>query len=153
MKLPVYLALLDESERTLADAYRQVARGHGDEPDVHFLCLTMSAQCDAHRRLLAGIVERYGETPEDDEPERLHAEGIAEPRTGPLGMLRDLQDLYLLASLTDVTWMMVKQAAQALRDEALLEVIGHCEHEISVQLAWLTSRMKQSAPQILVATR
>jgi hypothetical protein len=153
MKLPVYLALLEESERTLADAYRQVAGGHGDEPDVHFLCLTMSAQCEAHRRLLADAVGRYGEASPGDEPDRLHADGIAEPRTGPLGMLRDLQDLYLLASLTDVTWMMVKQAAQALRDEALLEVVGHCEHEISVQLTWLVTRMKQSAPQVLVASR
>ena len=47
---------------------------------------------------------------DDDEPERLHADAIEEPRSGPLGLLRDLQDLYLLASLTDVTWTMVEQA-------------------------------------------
>ncbi|WP_173924517.1 hypothetical protein [Agromyces sp. Marseille-P2726] len=153
MKLPVYLSLLAESETTLADSYLQVAGVHGDEPDVHFLCLTMAAQCQAHRRMLDGVVARYGEAPAGHEPERLHADGMRESRTGPLGLLRDLQDLYLLASFTDVTWMMVKQAAQALRDADLLEVVDACEHEIAVHVRWLQTRMKQAAPQVLIAAR
>jgi hypothetical protein len=151
MKLPVYLSLLTESERTLAESYRQVAQAHGDEPDVHFLCLSLATQCDAHRERLEGPVARYGTAAADDEPDRLHAEGLGEPRTGPLGLLRDLQDLYVLASLTGATWMMVKQAAQALRDRALLEVVDACEHEVQVQLRWLQTRMKQAAPQALIA--
>jgi hypothetical protein len=153
MKLPVYLSLLDQSEQTLRDAYRQAAVAHGDEPDVHFLCITMAAQCDGHRRKLAPVVARYGEAPPDDEPERLQHGGVGEPRTGPLGLLRDLQDLYLLASLADVTWMMVKQAAEALRDDELLHVVEDCEHEVAVQLRWLQTRMKQAAPQVLIAAR
>ena len=82
-----------------------------------------------------------------------HHDGVGEPRTGPLGLLRDLQDLYLLATLVDVTWVMVKQAAQALRDDELLQVVEDCDHETAVQLAWLVTRMKQSAPQVLVAAR
>jgi hypothetical protein len=153
MKLPVYLSLLAGSERTLAEAYRQVADAHGDEPDVHFLCLTLATQCDAHRERLDGVIAHYGAAPADDEPERLHAAGLGEPRTGALGLLRDLQDVYLLASLTDITWKIVKQAAQALRDGELLEVVATCEHEIAVQLRWLQSRMKQAAPQALIAAR
>ena len=151
MKLPVYLSLLTESERTLAESFRQVAEGHGDEPDVHVLCLALAEQCDGHREQLAPIVERYGEVPSDDEPERLHADGLRTTRTGPLGLLRDLQDLYLLASLTEVTWMMVKQAAEALRDEELLGVVNTCRQEVDVQLHWLQTRMKQAAPQALIA--
>ena len=151
MKLPVYLSLLTESERTLAQSFRQVAEGHGDEPDVHVLCLALAEQCDGHREQLAPIVERYGEAPSDDEPERLHADGLRTTRTGPLGLLRDLQDLYLLASLAEVTWMMVKQAAEALRDEQLLGVVNTCRQEVDVQLHWLQTRMKQAAPQALIA--
>ena len=151
MKLPVYLGLLSESESTLADSYRSIAEAHGDEPDVHFLCLSLAAQCDKHEKALAPIIARYGEATEDDEPERLHADGIGEARSGPLGLLRDLQDLYLLASLTDVTWTMVKQAGQALHDAELLKVVADCDKEISVQLRWLQTRMKQAAPQTLVA--
>ncbi len=153
MKLPVYLSLLAGSEQTLADSYRQVAEAHGDEPDVHFLCLTLATQCDARRERLAAVIARYGAAPADDEPERLYAQGLGEPRTGPLGLLRDLQDVYLLASFADVTWMMVKQAAQALRDVELLDLVADSERDIEVQLRWLQSRMKQAAPQALIAAR
>jgi hypothetical protein len=151
VRLPIYLGLLSKSESTLADSYRRVADAHGDEPDVHFLCQTLATQCDRHEKALAPIIARYGESKEDDEPERLHADGIGEARSGPLGLLRDLQDLYLLASLTDITWTMVKQAGQALHDAELLKVVADCDRQISVQLRWLQTRMKQAAPQTLVA--
>jgi len=153
MKLPVYVTLLAESESTLAHSYRQVADAHGDEPDIHYICLTLAGQCEKHRQRLDEVIERIGRAPADDEPERLHADAIEETRTGPLGVLRDLQDLYLLASLTDVTWTLVKQAAQALVDAHLLEIVEDCEKETSVQLRWLLTRMKQAAPQALIAAK
>ena len=79
-------------------------------------------------------------------------EALGEPRTGPLGLLRDLQDLYLLANLTDITWTMVKQAAQALaRPRTARRRRPHCEKQTAVQLQWLKTRMKQAAPQALIA--
>lgn len=153
MKLPVYLGLLQQSEGTLAQSFRQVAEGHGHEPDVHFLCLALAAQCDEHQKALAPIIDRYGETMDGDEPERLHAQGLSETRSGPVGLLRDLQDLYLLASLVDITWTMIKQAGQGLRDAELLSVVAKCDRQTSTQLKWLQTRMKQAAPQALIAAR
>lgn len=115
MKLPLHLGKLHRAEATLARSYRQVADGHGAEPDVHFLCLTLAAQCKRQEQALQPVVDRYGEVTGDDEPERLHADGLTETRSGAVGLLRDLQDLYLLANLVDITWTMIKQAApQAL---------------------------------------
>lgn len=151
MKLPVYLGLLREAERTLAGTFRQVAEGHGEEPDVHFLCLTLAQQCDAHYDALGAVVDRYGEVRPDDEPERLHAGGLGDTRTGPVGLLRDLQDVYLLVSFVEITWTVVRQAAQALRDEELLDVVSRCDSETSTQAQWCRTRMKQAAPQALVA--
>jgi hypothetical protein len=150
VKLPVYLGMLHRAELVLAESYRQVAEGHADEPDVHFLTLTLARQCEYHVQLLQPVVDRYGEVTDDDEPERLHAEGLSTTRSGPLGLLRDLQDLYLLANLVDITWTMIKQAAQGLRDRELLTVIDTCDKETKVQVAWLTTRMKQAAPQALI---
>lgn len=150
MKLPIYLGLLHKSEQTLAESFRQVAEGHGAEPDVHFLCLSLADQCGAHENVLAPIVKRYGEVAEVDEPERLHADGLSETRSGPVGLLRDLQDLYLLASFVDITWTMIKQAAQGVADKELLDVVQRCESETKTQLAWLSTRMKQAAPQALI---
>ena len=153
MNLKIYLGMLHQAEQTLAESFRQVAEGHGAEPDVHFLCRTLAGQCDRHGELLHPVVQRYGESSEDNEPERLHAEGLSTTREGPVGLLRDLQDLYLLASLVDITWTMVKQAGSALRDKELLEVVAKCDAETATQLRWLQTRMKQAAPQALVAAR
>jgi hypothetical protein len=150
MKLPVYLGLLHRSEGTLAASFRQVSEGHGNEPDVHFLCQALAAQCDEHQKALGPMIQRYGEVQEDDEPERLHADGLSDIRSGPVGLLRDLQDLYLLASLVDITWTMIKQAAQGLRDKDLLDVVTNCDGQTKTQLKWLQTRMKQAAPQALI---
>jgi hypothetical protein len=149
MLLPVYLGMLREGERVLGDAFRIVAKGHVDEPDVYQTCRALAAQCDAHTQDLLPIVERYGEQ-KDDEPDRLHATDLAETRTGPLGLLRDLQDLSLLASFVDTTYTLVRQAAAALRDEELTRAIDRCHAQTDTQIAWIGGRMKQAAPQALV---
>ncbi|HET9137938.1 hypothetical protein [Actinophytocola sp.] len=46
MHLATYIGLLDSSLRTLADAYRQVGRGHGAEPDVAHTCQLLAARID-----------------------------------------------------------------------------------------------------------
>ena len=152
MLLPVYLGMLATAEHSLADSFRQVAAEHGNEPDVLHLCEALAAQCDQHEKALAPAIGRYGERP-DDEPERLHADAVLSSRSGPIGFLRDLQDVYILASLVDVTWTVVKQAALGLRDGELVEIITRCEGQTKVQLDWLSTRMKQAAPQALIVAR
>ncbi|KZB79790.1 hypothetical protein [Amycolatopsis regifaucium] len=152
MHLATYLGLLRTSLTTLADAFREVGRGHGEEPDVQQTCLLLAGRIDRQAAALAPIVERYGEDREP-EPERLHAAGLKTTRSGPVGLLRDLQDLYALASFADVTWTVVGQAAQGLRDRELLDLVENREQETARQLTWIRTRMKQSAPQALIAAR
>jgi hypothetical protein len=149
MMLHVYLGMLRRAEELLAASFRTVGEGHAAEPDVHGICRLLAAQCDAHEQALRPVLDRYGERP-DDEPERLHVTAIESTRSGPLGLLRDLQDLSLLAQMVDTTYTLVKQAAAALRDEELLGVIRDCEGQTATQIAWIGTRMKQAAPQALV---
>ncbi|RWR18242.1 hypothetical protein D8Y23_10100 [Microbacterium enclense] len=149
MNLASYIGLLHAGEEVLAQSFRQLADGHGDEPDVFHLCHTLAKQCDEHGRRLGPVVERYGETP-DAEPERFHADAMSESRSGPLGLLRDLQDLHALVGFVDTTWTVVKQAALALRDEELLAIIDDCERQTKLQQDWLSTRLKQAAPQALL---
>lgn len=153
MKLNVYLSLLEEAEHTLASAFREVAREHGDEPDIHFLSLSLADQCDAHVEQLRPVVDRYGTANAGDEPERLHHGGLDEARSGPLGLLRDLQDLFILATMVDTTWTIITQVAQALPDRELLGVADACGKQTAVQLGWIRTRTKQAAPQALIAAR
>lgn len=150
MKLPVYLGLLHEAEETLAKSFRVVSEGHGAEPDVHFLLQTLAKQCDAHREALRPIIERYGSAVEGEEEHRLTQDGVTEVRSGPLALLLDLQDLYVLVNHIDVMWMMVKQAAQGARDQELLKAVTSCEQDSELQIRWLKTRMKQAAPQALL---
>ncbi|WP_217914538.1 PA2169 family four-helix-bundle protein [Miltoncostaea marina] len=150
MHLADYLGLLHRSEGELADAFRTVARGHAEEPDVFHICERLAAQCDRHAAALRPFAERYGEE-QEDEPERLHSDLFGDGvRSGGLGLLRDLHDLYLMASECDISWTMIGQGAQGARDTELLAVVDACEHETATQLAWLRTRMKQAAPQALV---
>ncbi|WP_028651762.1 hypothetical protein [Nocardioides halotolerans] len=147
--LATYVGLVDHSEQVLADSFRTVADGHAHVADVHHLCLTLAGMCDRHREQLAPVVERYGE--EDlDEPERLRADALLQAREGEIGLLRDLQDLHLLASLVKSTWVVIAQGAQGLRDRDLLEVAQSSQQETDRQLTWLNTRMKAAAPQALI---
>jgi len=144
-----YLGLLHRAQVNLAAAFREVAEGHRDEADVFHICQTLARECDRHAEELGPFVERYGEEA-PDEPDRLHAEIFHGARSGGLGLLRDLQDLYLMAAHCDITWTLVGQAAQGLRDDDLLGVVTTNEKETAVQLKWLRTRLKQTAPQALV---
>ena len=149
MHLAHYLGLLHRAQCTLADAFRDVGKAHGDEPDVHHLCQRLAKQCTEHAERLEPFAHRYSEQA-PDEPERLHSELFRGTRSGPIGLLRDLQDLYLMAAECDICWTLVGQAAQGARDEDLLQVVRRCEGETAIQLTWLRTRMKQAAPQALV---
>jgi len=148
--LTTYIGLADHSEKTLADSFRAVADGHAHVADVFHTCTMLAQWSDTNREALAPIIERYGEADDVDEPERLHAAGLAETRKGEVGLLRDLQDLHVLATLVQTTWTVVAQGAQGLRDRDLLEVAQHANSQTSRQLTWLNTRMKSAAPQALI---
>jgi predicted molibdopterin-dependent oxidoreductase YjgC len=59
MHLPTYLTLLDSAERTLADAYRQVAEGHTAESDMHYTCIDFARRCTGHAQAFAPTRRRY----------------------------------------------------------------------------------------------
>ena len=151
MNLAHYLGLLHRAQVELAEAYLQVGEAHADEPDVFYDCQRMAEQCVRHAEQLQPFAQRYGEEA-DTEPDRLHSELFQGTRSGGLGLLRDLHDLYLMAAECDISWTLVGQAAQGARDQELLQVVQESEQETSLQMTWLRTRMKQAAPQALVVS-
>ena len=149
MHLAHYLALLHRSQAELGDAFRTVARSHADEHDVHGHVREAGVAMRASRRATRPVrgALRRGRA---QRARRLHSEIFGGPRDGPLGLLRDLHDVYLLACECDLAWTLVGQAAQGARDRELLAVVQTCEGETAMQLTWARGRMKQAAPQALV---
>ena len=114
------------------------------------MCDRLAAQCDAHAERLAPFADRYGE----ERRRRARAAALASssraPRRAALGLLRDLQDLYLMATECDIAWTVVGQAAQGVRDGELLDVVQALRGGDRDPAKWLRSRMKEAAPQALV---
>ena len=152
MQLAHYLGLLHRAELNLAAALREVADAHADEADIPPTCAKLAADCDEHAARLEPFASSYGED-QPDEPDRLHSELFQGPRSGGLALLRDLQDLYLMACECDLAWTVIAQAAQGARDQDLLAVAEDCEPQTATVLAWLQTRIKQAAPQALVVAR
>jgi hypothetical protein len=149
VQLPHYLGLLHRAECELARAYREVGEAHRDEPDVEVECNLLAGRCEQRASDLRPVVERYGEA-DEDEPDRLHTDLFQGSRSGGLGLLRDLHDLLLMATECELAWAVVGQAAQGCRDDELVALVEDADHETSIQLAWLRTRLKQAAPQALV---
>ena len=85
--------------------------------------------------------------------ERLHAVELAEARSGPVGLLRDLQDLHTTASLASTTWGVLRQAAKGCKDRELISVATRCESQNARQRSWLTTHIEQIAAQALLVAR
>jgi hypothetical protein len=136
--LDYYFALVRHAESTLDSAYRQVGAAHADEADVAHLCPRLAAQCAEH-------ADRLG-----------RRDGVASPlafngpHEGPLGLVVDLHELYLLATHAELGWTAILQAAQAARDGELRDLAQRCQSQLASQLKWLRTRVKEAAPQALV---
>jgi hypothetical protein len=148
--LPTYVGLAHRGEEVLAESLRQVAAGHPEDPGVELACTSLARLHDGNVARLAPIAQRYGEE-KVEEPERLHAEALTSTREGAVGLLRDLQDLYLLTALLQTTWTVLEQAAQGARDDELLDVAKDCATQVKRTMTWLTTHLKVASPQILLA--
>ena len=149
MQLGHYVSLLHRAQIDLTAAYGEVGSEHRDEPDVSIECSKFSAQSIRIACRLEPFVSRYGSV-DEDEPDRLHRVLFDGTRTGPLALLRDLHDLYLMVCECDISWTVVAPGAQGARDDDLLQAAHTCQPQTGVQMAWIRSRMKQAAPQALV---
>ncbi len=74
-------------------------------------------------------------------------------RSGTIELIRDRQDVHTLAGFVDTASTVVHQAGQGMRDHKSLDIVGAYQQETAMQLRWLTTRVKQAAPQILIAAR
>jgi len=151
MQLGHYLDLLAGAQERLGVAFDRVGTAHSDEADVRDICQRMARQCREHGAALAPLAQAY---PVDGAgaPVRLHTELFGGPRSGALGLLRDLHDLYLMATELQLCATLVGQAGQAARDPALTALAQRWEADSTRQLNWLRTRMKQAAPQALVVS-
>jgi hypothetical protein len=81
--------------------------------------------------MLAPFIAQYGQR-QEGEPKRLDKAPLVKRKQGGFDMLRDLHDLWLLVNESMMSLTVLEQAARALRDHQLLDVLKACRREMSV---------------------
>jgi hypothetical protein len=66
-------------------------------------------------------------------------------------LLSDLRKLYLTAQATELAWVILLQATQAVRDPDLLDTATECHQRATMCAKWIRTRIKEAAPQVYAA--
>ncbi|HLU33207.1 MAG TPA: hypothetical protein VKZ74_04200 [Natronosporangium sp.] len=149
MRLGHYLELLRRAQGNLARGYRAAASAHQAEVDIFYTCQRLASQADGQIAALAPYLARYP-VPRQEEPAADPSAAFHGPRGPGVGLLRDLQDLYLMAAECDLSWLLLDRSAQGVRDAELLLTVRRCHDQTRTQLAWLRTQLTQSSVQALV---
>ena len=149
MHIGNYINMVHRSGEDLSKAFHMVAKEHGHEPDVKETCLLLASSIDRLVEKIKPFTEKYGET-RSKEPDRLMRTLFKTPRKGSVGLLRDLQDLWLMSDEVQVSCIILRQAASGLHDKELIEVCNEIEATAKRQASWLLTRMKAAATQTLI---
>ncbi len=144
-----YVGMIVQGERSLAQSLESVAERWTSQPDTTPILRLMASWSRAHQERLKPIEERYS-SGNGREPTRLASSLFRGSRSGGVGLLRDLHDLWLMAHEVHVTWEILSQAARALRDEEFIAICEEGRNDNNRQIAWIRTRIDASAPQALV---
>jgi len=154
---------VQDAEAELARELRVIGERHAAEHDLYHLGHTLARRCASHLEGLVPFAERYGAKPHTDDVaqssgvmETLREKGaqILGRRESPgLLLLNDLRTLYLGAQQAEINWVILAQAAQAVRDPELLQTANKGRQEAETRGKWLRSRIKETAPQTLATGR
>jgi hypothetical protein len=159
-KIGIAIERLQAAELDLADELRKIGERHAVEHDVYHLAHTLAQQCEEHVTRLRPFADRYdaprAHAPSDgggwsdllETVRHKTSELIGRAPTGAL-LLNDLRHLFLAAQDVGILYVMVAQAAQAVSDRELLDVVTECHTDTKAQIHWLLTRIKTSAPQAL----
>ena len=149
MNIGLYIRLAHHGETKLANAFAMVSDHHSHEPDVEETCRLLCSWSKRKSEAIRPFIAKYGEQ-RVKEPEVLYSDLFQGPRTGGIALLRDLHDLWLLATEAYISWTVLLQASLALRDQPLEHLCRIHTNDTERQIAWLQTRTKQAAPQALI---
>ena len=159
MRLGRAISDVQAAETDMAKELRAIGELHAVEHDLYHLGHMLARQCAEHLERLTPFADRYGgdhagdsagESPRILETlRRKNAEFLGRSETSGLLLLRDLRNLYLTGQEAEIAWVILVQAAQAVRDRELLQMASFCQEGAEARAKWLRTRIKESAPQVL----
>lgn len=149
MQLPHYLGITIKAEEELASCLEKATLKHATDIDVMTTCKILASWSKDHVENLKLKSEKYG-VKKHDEPSQLASIAL-KTKMGSLGLLRDMHGLWLMACEVEMCYIILSQAAKALRDKELILLCEEYCGFTNRQKAWLQTKIKTSASQTLVA--
>lgn len=160
MKLDHAFELVQDAESDLADELRRIGERHAADSDIYHVAHLLASRCTQQLDLLAPHAERYGAPARVESRgspavvervRRLGSELLGRHEVSGMLLLADLRDLYLVAHRAELAWVILLQAALAARDAELVAAARRGGEEAERRWKWLRTRIKEAAPQALVA--
>jgi hypothetical protein len=146
--LPFCLGLVRASEQELGKSFGAMALKHSSDFDIHQSCKLFRQWCEGHLEKLDPFATRYDAIVNPD-PGRVRRALFHGPRIAGYGLLRDLQDLLLLAHQARTGWTALMQAAKEMKEADVTEITLACADETDREIDWLCTQIKVAAPQAL----
>jgi hypothetical protein len=158
VKVGQTIDVVHSSTMDLADHLRSTAERHATDHAVYHVGRMLAGRCEETAATLEPFAERYQQDLDDDtgpfgDLAELLRRGAAaavgrSPETGLL-LLRDLRDLATRTHGALVDWTILRQGASVAKDQSLLDVAMVGQDEMKRVEAWITTRIKESAPQVM----
>lgn len=149
MKIGKFIGFAYKGEKELAEAFGSVGLKHKIEPEIKVGCEKLALWSAQHAESLLPFMERY-EGREQGEPEELRKNLFSMLRATSYGLLRDLQNLWLLVNEVKISCIALIQGAYTLHDKEFVKELMGCIETSERQLLWLHTQIKHMSAQILV---
>jgi hypothetical protein len=159
MKLGLALRELHRSERSLARTLDALAKRHHSDHAIAHVAKDLAAWSQRHVDEIAAAGSGYGLRRRGRSrmsalsgPVQQRVSDLLGHRPEPaLLLLFDLRRVYRLAAGVSVDWELLAQAAQAAKDDQLLELTRRCHPDTLRQMRWANAMIKELSPQTLTS--
>jgi hypothetical protein len=159
MKINLAVRALHRSERRLARRLNAMAARHPSDQDIYHLAHDLAQWSQQHVGQLADYGRSHGMRLAADRSARAHTAALQErmsavlrKRSAPgLLLLVDLRRIHQLATGVSLDWELVAQAAQASKNQELLELTKSCHPETLRQMRWSNAMLKELSAQVLTS--
>jgi len=163
VRIHVAIERTQDAECELFDELTSIAEGHTAESDVYHVAKMLASRCASQLELLHAHAARYGaheriiEEPTEQAPDvlerarRLASEMLGEREPAGMLLFDDLLAVYLTAHRAELAWVVLEQGAKAVRDAELIAATKKGREEAERRWKWARTKVKEAAPQLLVA--
>jgi hypothetical protein len=159
-KLPLVLRELHRSETNLARDLLALSDRHRADPEIHHVGRDIARWSQIHVRRIAEVGRDYGIKlqpqprwhygPLSRLAQRAGSALRRRPEAGLL-LLTELRRVHRKAAGVSLDWELLGQAAQAMKEQPLLDLAGSCHPQTLRQMRWANAHLKVTSPQIIAS--